>query len=76
MNMKQQVMIEPGKIIFQDVPVPETGMNDVRIRIKNIGICGSDIHVYHGQHPFTSYPVTRGMKFPVKLLKLENLSSI
>ncbi|WP_439749945.1 alcohol dehydrogenase catalytic domain-containing protein, partial [Ileibacterium valens] len=60
MNMKQQVMIEPGKIIFQDVPVPETGMNDVRIRIKNIGICGSDIHVYHGQHPFTSYPVTQG----------------
>ena len=25
-----------------------------------IGICGSDIHVYHGKHPFTSYPVTRG----------------
>ena len=26
----------------------------------NIGICGSDIHVYHGKHPFTKYPVTQG----------------
>lgn len=25
-----------------------------------IGICGSDIHVYHGEHPFTAYPVTQG----------------
>ena len=25
-----------------------------------IGICGSDIHVYHGKHPFTRYPVTQG----------------
>ena len=25
-----------------------------------IGVCGSDIHVYHGEHPFTSYPVTQG----------------
>ena len=25
-----------------------------------LGICGSDIHVYHGTHPFTSYPVTQG----------------
>ncbi len=58
--MKQQVMTEPGKIVFQEVPVPEVGANDVKIRIENIGICGSDIHVYHGEHPFTSYPVTQG----------------
>lgn len=58
--MKQQVMTEPGKIEFHEVPVPEVGANDVKIRIENIGICGSDIHVYHGEHPFTSYPVTQG----------------
>lgn len=58
--MKQQVMTEPGKIIFQEVPVPEVGSKDVKIRVENIGICGSDIHVYHGEHPFTSYPVTQG----------------
>ena len=60
MKMKQQVMTEPKKIIFQEVEVPKVKENDVMIRIENIGICGSDIHVYHGQHPFTKYPVTQG----------------
>ncbi len=58
--MLQQVMTEPGKIIFQEVPVPQPGKGEVLIKIVNIGICGSDIHVYHGKHPFTSYPVTQG----------------
>ena len=30
------------------------------VKIMKIGICGSDIHVYHGKHPFTKYPVTQG----------------
>lgn len=30
------------------------------MKIKRIGICGSDIHVYHGKHPYTKYPVTQG----------------
>lgn len=58
--MLRQVMTEPGKIVFQEVPVPEPGPGQVRIKIVNIGVCGSDIHVYHGEHPFTSYPVTQG----------------
>lgn len=58
--MLQQVMTNPGIIEFQEVPVPVPGDNDVLIKIMKIGICGSDIHVYHGKHPFTSYPVTQG----------------
>ena len=30
------------------------------IRVRRIGVCGSDIHVYHGLHPYTSYPVVQG----------------
>ena len=58
--MLQQVMTKPGEIIFQEVPVPEVGKDQVLVKIMNIGICGSDIHVYHGKHPFTKYPVTQG----------------
>ena len=28
--------------------------------MKKIGVCGSDIHVYHGKHPYTSYPIVQG----------------
>ena len=58
--MKQQVMTEPGKISFNEIPIPEPGVNEVLIKILRIGICGSDIHVNHGKHPYTSYPVTQG----------------
>lgn len=58
--MLQQVMTAPGEIEFREIPMPEAGEGQVLIKIMNIGICGSDIHVYHGKHPFTSYPVTQG----------------
>ena len=58
--MMQQVMTAPGEISFRQVPVPTPGPDQVLVRIKRIGVCGSDIHVYHGTHPYTSYPVTQG----------------
>jgi len=58
--MLQQVMTSPGVIGFNEVPVPQIKDNQILVRIMKIGICGSDIHVYHGKHPFTSYPVTQG----------------
>lgn len=59
-TMLQQVMTKPGEITFREIPVPKPGPDQVLVKIKKIGICGSDIHVYHGSHPYTSYPVTQG----------------
>jgi L-iditol 2-dehydrogenase len=53
-------MTSPGKIEFRDVPVPEPGPKDVLVRMKRIGVCGSDIHVWHGKHALTPYPVVQG----------------
>jgi L-iditol 2-dehydrogenase len=58
--MKKEVMKSPGIIEFEDIPIPEIEENEVLVKIMRIGICGSDIHVYHGKHPYTSYPVTQG----------------
>ena len=59
-EMIQQVMTAPGKIDFRWLPIPLPEEGEVLVRIRMIGVCGSDIHVYHGKHPFTSYPVTQG----------------
>lgn len=58
--MVQEFMTAPGEISFREVPVPEPGAGQVLVKIKRIGICGSDIHVFHGTHPYTGYPVTQG----------------
>lgn len=58
--MWQQVMTAPGQIEFRQIPVPKPDADQVLVKIRRIGICGSDMHVYHGLHPFTKYPVTQG----------------
>lgn len=58
--MKQQLMIAPGEITFREIEIPPVKADQVKLKMMSIGICGSDIHVYHGKHPFTSYPVTQG----------------
>ena len=73
--MLQQVMTNPGEITFNEVSVPEITANQVLVKIMKIGVCGSDIHVYHGKHPFTSYPVTQGHEVSGKIVKLgENVT--
>lgn len=68
-QMIQQVMTEPKKIIFQRIDRPEPEKGEVLVKIKKIGICGSDIHVWHGTHPFTSYPVTQGHELSAQVIK-------
>ncbi len=61
--MKQQLVRSPGEMELREVPIPEPGPDEVRIRVARIGICGSDIHVWHGKHPFTPFPVVQGHEF-------------
>lgn len=61
--MRQAVMTSPGIIDFQEIDEPRPGKGEVLLRIKRIGVCGSDVHVNHGKHPYTSYPVVQGHEF-------------
>ena len=59
-TMKQAVMTAPGKISFAEMPTPDIKPDEALVQMIRIGICGSDIHVFHGKHPYTSYPVVQG----------------
>jgi len=63
--MKQAVLETPGSIVFREIPMPEPlKPNEILLLIKKIGVCGSDIHVFHGKHPFvTKYPVIQGHEY-------------
>ncbi len=58
--MLQAVMTQPGAITVRSIEKPQILPHQVLIQVKRIGVCGSDIHVYHGLHPYTSYPVVQG----------------
>jgi L-iditol 2-dehydrogenase/threonine 3-dehydrogenase len=62
--MRQAIMTSPGVIEHREIPEPG-GLKEkeILLRIQRIGVCGSDIHVYHGKHPFTPYPVVQGHEY-------------
>lgn len=66
--MRQAIMTTPGKIEFREAPEPTCGSGEVLLKIQRIGVCGTDIHVYHGKHPFTPYPVIQGHEFSAKVI--------
>jgi L-iditol 2-dehydrogenase len=68
--MIQATMVKPGEIVFSDVPVPEVKPNEIKIKMKRIGVCGSDIHVNHGKHPYTSYPVVQGHEVSAEVVEI------
>jgi L-iditol 2-dehydrogenase len=61
--MKQAIMTKPEKIVFKEVEIPDISSHEVLLKIYRIGVCGSDVHVWHGKHPYTSYPVIQGHEF-------------
>lgn len=45
--MKALIKARPEKGLWmQDMPIPQTGINDVLIKIKKTAICGTDLHIY------------------------------
>ncbi|MFD6896943.1 NAD(P)-dependent alcohol dehydrogenase [Rhodococcus sp. NPDC060086] len=44
--MRAAVLVEPGRIVVEERPVPEPGPGDVLVRVASVGVCGSDAHYY------------------------------
>jgi Threonine dehydrogenase and related Zn-dependent dehydrogenases len=58
--MLQAVVVGYKNVEIRHVPIPEINENEVLIKVKSIGICGSDIHVYNGVHLYNEYPIVQG----------------
>lgn len=58
--MNTLVCQEPKVMTWKKREVPIPGDNDALIRIKTVGICGTDIHAWAGNQPFFSYPRVLG----------------
>ncbi|QPT12356.1 Zn-dependent oxidoreductase [Serratia rubidaea] len=61
--MKSVVIEQPGQLTIAQRPLPEPAADEVRVKVKLAGICGSDVHIYHGHNPFARYPRVIGHEF-------------
>lgn len=61
--MKAAVLTRPGYFEIEDRPIPKPGRGEVLIRIARVGICGTDMHIFHGNYAADSLPMVPGHEF-------------
>jgi len=59
----------PGNMKLQDIPVPDIAPDEVLIRVRACGICGSDLKIQDDEHPYTP-PVVVGHEFSGEIVAL------
>ncbi len=58
--MLQAVSTGSAYIDYRDVGRPSPQENELLLRVMRIGICGSDMQILHGKHPYMTFPVVQG----------------
>ena len=55
--MKALLLKGPGNAVVADVPEPRLSGNDeILLKVRKVGLCGSDLNSYRGRNPLVSYP--------------------
>lgn len=60
--MRAVVLSQPGQLKIADVPEPSAGVDQVVVRVRACGICGSDLRYLHGENPWSQH--TLGVALP------------
>jgi 2-desacetyl-2-hydroxyethyl bacteriochlorophyllide A dehydrogenase len=72
MEMKTLVCNEPGKFEYSIGARPQLKKDHAIIKIKRIGICGTDLHAFEGTQPYFNYPRILGHELAGELIEFDN----
>jgi len=68
--MLQVTLREPGSFQIDEVPNPQPGEGEALVRIRRIGVCGTDLHAFKGRQPFFSYPRILGHELGAEIVSV------
>jgi 2-desacetyl-2-hydroxyethyl bacteriochlorophyllide A dehydrogenase len=69
--MKALICNKPGELKLIEVPKPDLKKDHALVRIRRIGICGTDLHAYQGTQPFFSYPRILGHELAGEIIDID-----
>ena len=70
--MKTLICEKPGKFIYAQNAMPVPGKGEVLIKIRKVGICGTDIHAFAGNQPFFEYPRILGHELSGEIMEVSS----
>ena len=72
--MRMLTCVKPGEFAYADSTVPELKPGHAIIKVKRIGICGTDLHAFEGTQPFFNYPRVLGHELAGEIVAIESHS--
>lgn len=63
-------IVAPGRVELREVPEPSPGPGEVKVRIKHVGVCGSELKSYVGSNPLVTYPRIPGHEASGEIVEL------
>ncbi|MES2378257.1 MAG: zinc-binding alcohol dehydrogenase family protein [Bacteroidota bacterium] len=70
--MKVLVCTEPGKLSYTTKEIPQLQPGHTLLKIKRIGICGTDLHAFDGTQPYFTYPRVLGHELAAEVVSGNN----
>jgi 2-desacetyl-2-hydroxyethyl bacteriochlorophyllide A dehydrogenase len=67
--MRQIVLEQPGRFALVDAASPERHVNEALVRVRRVGVCGTDLHAFAGRQPFFTYPRVLGHELGVEVVE-------
>jgi 2-desacetyl-2-hydroxyethyl bacteriochlorophyllide A dehydrogenase len=68
--MKAVVLSGPGEAQLTDVPPPSVAPGEALLRIRRVGLCGSDLNSFRGRNPLVSFPRVPGHEVAATLVEI------
>jgi 2-desacetyl-2-hydroxyethyl bacteriochlorophyllide A dehydrogenase len=69
--MKTITLEEPGRLSFAETREPKgPGPGEALVRVRRVGVCGTDLHAYRGRQPFFTYPRILGHELGVEVVAI------
>ncbi len=69
--MKTLILEKPGDLrAIETAPPGRPDAESALVRVHRVGVCGTDIHAFHGRQPFFSYPRILGHELGVEILEV------
>ena len=62
-TMQGAQIVAPGQSNIANLDVPSVKPNEVLIEVKNAGVCGTDLHIWHGSYALAQFPLVPGHEF-------------
>lgn len=69
--MRLLTCVKPGEFAYSNINSPKLSTGKALIKVKRIGICGTDLHAFEGTQPFFNYPRVLGHELAGEIIDIK-----